>query len=94
MMQRISKIVLCLRDRHVFVWQSLEILNVFNALTMKQVFLETKIFFQQLEYHFLVKSIKIKNNISTIWNKTMYLLQRTVLCYYFFFFFFENLIAV
>ena len=44
-----------------FVWQSLEILNVFNALTMKQVFLETKIFFQKLEYHFLVKSIKIES---------------------------------
>ena len=32
------KIALRLRDRHVFMSQFLEILNVFNALTLKQIF--------------------------------------------------------
>ena len=67
---------------------------MFNALTMKQVFLETKIFFQELEYHFLVKSIKIKN--------TTFPTSETKLCTYCkersfattILFFFENLIAV
>ena len=43
------------------MWQSVEILNVFNTLTMKQIFWKTKIFFKKLEYHFLVENIKIEN---------------------------------
>ena len=49
------------RDRHVFMWQSVEILNVFNALTLIQIFWKTKTFFKKLEYRFLVESTKIEN---------------------------------
>ena len=41
------------------MWQSLGILNVFNILTLKQIFRKT--FFKKLEYSFLVESTKIKN---------------------------------
>ena len=34
MILRIFKIALRLRDRHVFMWRSVETLNVFNALTL------------------------------------------------------------
>ena len=57
----IFKIALRLRDRHAFMWQSLKILNVFNTLTLKQIFWKTKNFFEKLEYHFLVESTKIEN---------------------------------
>ena len=54
---RISKIVLCLRDRHVFIWQSLAILKVFNTLlTLKQVFWKTKTLLKKFEYRFSVQS--------------------------------------
>ena len=43
------------------MWQSVEILNVFNALTLKQIFWKTKTFFKNLEYRFSVESIKIEN---------------------------------
>ena len=43
------------------MWQSLEILNVLNTLTLKQLFWKMKNFFKKLEYRFLVESIKIKN---------------------------------
>ena len=54
--------VLCLADRHIFMWQSLRILNIFNALTLKQVFCKIKTFFEKLEYHFLVESNTIESN--------------------------------
>ena len=57
----IFKIALRLRDRHVLMWQSLEILNVFNTLTLKQIFWKTKSLFKKLEYAFLVESTKIEN---------------------------------
>ena len=38
------------------MWQSLENLKIFNALTLKQVLWKTKTFFVKLEYRFLVKS--------------------------------------
>ena len=60
-MQGIFKIGLRLRDLHVFMWQSLRILNVFNTLTLKQIFSKTKTFLEKLEYRFLVKSTKIEN---------------------------------
>ena len=41
------------------MWQSVEILNVFNNLTLKQIFWKTKTF-KKLEYRFLVKSNKIE----------------------------------
>ena len=43
------------------IWQSLEILNVFNTLTLKQVFRKTQTLFKKLEYCFLVESTKIEN---------------------------------
>ena len=43
------------------MWQSLKILNVFNTLTLKQIFWKTKTFFKKLEYRFLVESTKIEN---------------------------------
>ena len=43
------------------MWQSLKILNVFNSLSLKQIFWETKTFFKELEYSFLVESNKIEN---------------------------------
>ena len=57
----IFKIALRLRDRYVFMWQLVEILNVFNISTLKQGFWKTKTFFKKLEYHLLVESSKIEN---------------------------------
>ena len=39
----------------------MEILNVFNNLTLKEIFCKTRAFFQKLEYCFLVESTKIEN---------------------------------
>ena len=57
----IFKIAFRLRDGHLFMWQSLKILNVFNTLTLQQIFWKTKTLFKILEYRFLVETIKIKN---------------------------------
>ena len=43
------------------MWQSVEILSVFNTLTFKQIFWKTKAFFKKLEYSFFVESTKIEN---------------------------------
>ena len=43
------------------MWQSLEILDVFNAFTLKLIFSKTKTFFKKLEYRFLVESTRIEN---------------------------------
>ena len=43
------------------MWQSLEILNVFSTLFLKQVFWKTQTFFKKLEYRFLIESIEIEN---------------------------------
>ena len=56
----IFEIALRLRDRCIFMWQSVEILNDFNTLTLKQVFWKTKSFFKKLEYPFFVESTKIE----------------------------------
>ena len=45
------------------MWQSLEILNVLNILISKQVFWETKTFFEKLRYRFLVESTTIESPI-------------------------------
>ena len=42
--------VLRLRDWYVFIKQSLEILNVFITLPMKQAFWNTEMFFEKLNY--------------------------------------------
>ena len=55
----IFKIALRLRDRHVFMWQS--VLNVFNTLILIQIFWKTKAFFKKLEYRFLDETTKIEN---------------------------------
>ena len=57
----IFKIALRLRDRHGFMWQSVKVSNVFNTLTLKQIFWKTKTFFKKLEYRFLVETTKIEN---------------------------------
>ena len=57
----IFKIAFRLRDQHVFIWQSKEILNVFNTLTLKQIFWKTKTIFIKLKYSFLAESTKIEN---------------------------------
>ena len=57
----IFKIALRLSDRYVFKWPSLEILNIFNTLTWKQIFWKMKTFFKKLEYRFLVECTKIEN---------------------------------
>ena len=43
------------------MWQSLEILNVFTNLSLKQVFWKTKAFYKKLEYHFLVLSTETES---------------------------------
>ena len=43
------------------MWQLAEFLNVFNTLTLKQVFRKMKSFFKKLENHFLVERTKIEN---------------------------------
>ena len=45
----------------MFLWQSVGILNVFNTLTLLQIFWKTKTFFKKLEYRFLVETTKIEN---------------------------------
>ena len=57
----IFKIALCLRDRHVFIWQSVKVSNILNSLILKQIFWKEKTFFTKLEYHFWVETTKIKN---------------------------------
>ena len=43
------------------MWQSVKVLNVFNALTLIQIFWKTKTFLKNLTYHFLVETAKIEN---------------------------------
>ena len=43
------------------MWQSVEILNNFNTLTLKQIFWKKKTFFKKLEYRFLVESTNTEN---------------------------------
>ena len=50
-----------MRYQHVFMWQSLEILNDFNTFTLKQILWKTQTLFKKLEYCFLVESTKIDN---------------------------------
>ena len=61
MVQGIFKIALCLRDRHVFMWQSVKILNVFNTLTLRQIFCKMKSFCEKLVCCFSVESTRIEN---------------------------------
>ena len=54
------KIDLRLRDRHVFMWQSVKVSKVFNTLTLKRIFWKTKTFFKKLEHNLLVEPTKIE----------------------------------
>ena len=47
-------------DQHIFIWQSVEILNFFNIFTLKPIFWKTKTFFKKLDC-FLVESTNIEN---------------------------------
>ena len=40
----------------------MKVSNVFNTLTLKQIFWKTKTFFKKLEYHFLIETTKIKTH--------------------------------
>ena len=57
----IFKIALRLRDRYVFMRQSVKVLNAFNTFTLIQIFWKTKTFFKKLEYRLLVEITKIEN---------------------------------
>ena len=41
--------------------QSVKFSNVFNTLTLKQIFWKMKTFFKKLEYRFLVETTEIEN---------------------------------
>ena len=43
------------------MWQSVKVSNVFNTLTLKQIFWKTKTVFKKLEYIFLAEATKIEN---------------------------------
>ena len=43
------------------MWQSVEILKVFNTLILKQIFWKTKTFFKKLEDRFLAESAKTES---------------------------------
>ena len=73
----ISEIALFSRDRHVFTWQSLEILNFFNTLTLKQLFWKTKTFFKNLERFTPGFSFRI-----TVGNKSAIFLEFGVYCFF------------
>ena len=49
------------RSACFFMRQSLKILNVFNTLTLKQIFWKAKTFFKKLEHDFLVENIMTEN---------------------------------
>ena len=48
-------------ERSVMLCDYVKILNVFNTLTLKWIFLKTKTFFKKLEDRFLVESTAIEN---------------------------------
>ena len=52
-----------MRDINVFMSQLVKVLNVFNTLTLIQIFWKTKTFFKKLEHRFLVETTKIKNTL-------------------------------
>ena len=57
----IFKLALRLIDRHVFMWQSVEILKVFDTLPWKKIFWKTQTVFKKLEYRFLVIRLKTQH---------------------------------
>ena len=61
MVPGIFKIALRLRDQHIFIRQSLDILTVFNTFTLQQILWIKKNFFKKLECRFLVESARTEN---------------------------------
>ena len=57
----IFKIALRLRDWHLFIWQSVKILNDLNTLTLRQIFWKTNTFVQKTGVPFLIGSTKFEN---------------------------------
>ena len=43
------------------MWQSVEVSNVLNTLTLKQIFWKMKTSLKKLEYRFLVETTKIES---------------------------------
>ena len=91
------------------MWQSVEVLNVFITLTLKQMFWKGRIFLKKLEYRFLVESTKLENasflyktaipeaNGKTNWMVSTFHKECSFASNYFFFFFFlifENFASV
>ena len=56
----IFKILLRFRDRHIFREQLLEILNMFNTLTLEQIFRKTKTFPKSWSAVFYLKVLRLK----------------------------------
>ena len=54
------KMALLLRGRHALMWQSLTILNIFNALILQQIFWKTKTFFKFWSTVFQLKELRLK----------------------------------
>ena len=50
-----------MRDRHVFMVQSVKVSNVFNTFTLIQISSKTKTFYKKLECRFSVETTKIEN---------------------------------
>ena len=87
----------CLRDWHIFIWQSLQILNILIILTLKQVFWKKENFKEKLVHCLFVESTMTENpktyvktdrmeNTKQIYPKKLNLPLTTL--------FFENLICV
>ena len=57
----IFKIALRLKDRHVFMWQLLELFSIFNTITLIKIFWKTQTLFKKLGYRFLVENAKIES---------------------------------
>ena len=57
------KIAIRLRDQHVFMWETLEIFNIFNTSTLKQIFWKMETFFKKLGYPLLVESTKTETTL-------------------------------
>ena len=43
------------------MWQSIKVSNIFNTLTLKQIYWKVKTFFKKLENGFLVETTKIES---------------------------------
>ena len=56
----IFKILFRFRDRHIFREQLLEILNMFNTLTLEQIFRKTKTFPKSWSAVFYLKVLRLK----------------------------------